>query len=142
MFYYNDFMSLWERLRAWWNGSDPTSERREFALDSHLLNTLDALSRQTGISEEALANDLLATGLQALSRRDELWQCWQMLTPREQQVVALACLGLTNRQIASRMGISPDTVKTHLRAATAKFGVHTKAELNLLLSEWDFSAWV
>jgi|UniRef100_A0A7C4KJX3 DNA-binding CsgD family transcriptional regulator len=141
MFYYNGFMGLWERLCAWWSRRGSASERRTFTLDSHLLTTLDALAHQTGISEETLANDLLATGLQALSQRDELWQCWQTLTPREQQAVALTCLGFTNRQIALRMGISPDTVKTHLRAATAKFGVHTKAELHLLLNEWDFSAW-
>ena len=48
---------------------------------------------------------------------------------------------LTNRQIAARLMISPETVKTHLRNAQYKFDVHSKAELRALLSDWDFSAW-
>ncbi|MGB9799747.1 MAG: response regulator transcription factor [Thermanaerothrix sp.] len=135
-------MTLWQRLVTWLQRRPGTPTRREFALDSHLFATLQTLARQTGQPEDALANDLLATGLRALSQRDHLWQCWQSLTPREQQATALACLGFTNRQIAARMGISPETVKSHLRAATTKFGVHTKAELRLLLENWDFSAWL
>jgi DNA-binding CsgD family transcriptional regulator len=115
---------------------------RVFTLDAQMLATLASLAHQTGRPEDALANDLLTAGLQALSQYDALWQCWQSLTPREQQATALTCLGFTNRQIAARMGISPETVKSHLRAATAKFGVHSKAELRLLLSGWDFSAWL
>ncbi|MEM3485058.1 MAG: LuxR C-terminal-related transcriptional regulator [Candidatus Methanomethyliaceae archaeon] len=135
-------LRLWSHLRAWWARRRAGSAPRTFALDAHLLTTLQSLARQTGRPEDALANDLLATGLHALAQRDHLWQCWQSLTPREQQATALACLGFTNRQIAARMGITPDTVKSHLRAATTKFGVHTKAELRLLLADWDFSAWL
>lgn len=135
-------LRLWSHLRAWWAQRRANTERRSFALDAYLLDTLQTLARQTGQPEDALTNDLLATGLQALSQRDYLWQCWHTLTPREQQAVALACLGSTNRQIAARMGIAPETVKSHLRAATTKFGVHSKAELRLLLEGWDFSAWL
>ena len=63
------------------------------------------------------------------------------LTPREQDVAALACLGYTNRQIAARLGISPDTVKTHVRNLLHKFELHSKDELRSLLQDWDFSAW-
>lgn len=38
----------------------------------------------------------------------------QPLTPREQDVIALLAEGLSNKQIGSRLGISPDTAKFHV----------------------------
>jgi len=59
------------------------------------------------------------------------------LTPRERQVITLAARGQTNRQIAETLVIAPETVKSHLRNALAKLGLHTKAELRLLLSRLE-----
>jgi DNA-binding CsgD family transcriptional regulator len=38
----------------------------------------------------------------------------QPLTPREHDVIALLAEGLSNREIGSRLGISPDTAKFHV----------------------------
>jgi DNA-binding NarL/FixJ family response regulator len=38
----------------------------------------------------------------------------EALTPREQQVIALLAEGLSNKEIASRLGIAPDTAKFHV----------------------------
>jgi DNA-binding CsgD family transcriptional regulator len=67
---------------------------------------------------------------------------WRGLTPRQQQVAALACLNFTNRQIAARLGISPQTVKAHLRNLLDRFELHSKAELRQALEDWDFSEWI
>jgi two-component system nitrate/nitrite response regulator NarP len=64
-----------------------------------------------------------------------------MLSPREQQVVALTCLNLTNRQIAAKLVITPETAKTHVRNILRKFNLHSKVELREALSDWDFSDW-
>jgi len=40
---------------------------------------------------------------------------WDTLSRREQDVTAWACLGYTNRQIAARLGLSTDTVKSYLQ---------------------------
>ena len=66
---------------------------------------------------------------------------WRMLSPREQQVAALICLNYTGRQIAARLKISPETVKTHTRNLLNKFGLRTRTELRQVLADWDFSAW-
>lgn len=39
---------------------------------------------------------------------------WEKLSYREQQVAALAAQNFTNRMIAGRLGISPETTKTHM----------------------------
>lgn len=51
------------------------------------------------------------------------------LTAREVQVVRLVAQGLTNEQIADRLYLSPDTIKTHLRRVFRRLDVNNRAEL-------------
>jgi predicted ATPase/class 3 adenylate cyclase/DNA-binding CsgD family transcriptional regulator len=57
---------------------------------------------------------------------------WDSLTGTELQVVALVVEGMTNPQVAERMFISRDTVKTHLAHIYAKVGVSSRAQLATL----------
>lgn len=49
------------------------------------------------------------------------------LTQRELEAVRLLALGLTSKEIATRMGISPNTVKAFLRLVMIKTGVSTRS---------------
>jgi DNA-binding CsgD family transcriptional regulator len=49
------------------------------------------------------------------------------LTPREQETVKLLFEGLTSKEIADRMAISPNTVKAFLRLVMVKMGVSTRS---------------
>ncbi len=49
------------------------------------------------------------------------------LTDREREVFDLLAQGLTNKQIAEHLVISPNTVKRHLKAIFAKLEVNTRA---------------
>ena len=49
------------------------------------------------------------------------------LTPREQETIHLLLQGLTSKEIAQRMGISPNTVKAFLRLVMVKMGVSTRS---------------
>jgi DNA-binding CsgD family transcriptional regulator len=51
-----------------------------------------------------------------------------ILTPREWQVLELIRQGLTNEQIAERLGISADTAKFHVSEILGKLGVTTRRE--------------
>ena len=46
---------------------------------------------------------------------------------RQFEVVRWAAEGDSNEQIAARMGVSVDTVKTHLRKAYGRLGVNSRA---------------
>lgn len=48
------------------------------------------------------------------------------LTLRQAQVVQLVRGGLTNRQIAHALGVSSETVKSHLQEAMRRLGVHSR----------------
>lgn len=49
------------------------------------------------------------------------------LTPRELEVLRLVAKGRTNKEIASAMFVSEETVKTHIKALFQKLGVHDRA---------------
>jgi DNA-binding CsgD family transcriptional regulator len=51
---------------------------------------------------------------------------------------AMTSLGYTNRQIAVRLKVSPDTVNGYVRQVLVKFNLHSKNELRTLLGIWDF----
>ena len=50
------------------------------------------------------------------------------LSPRQRDVIELVAEGLTSTQIAERLEVSPETVRTHLRNARLKLGASTKAQ--------------
>jgi len=54
-----------------------------------------------------------------------------LLTPREEQVVALVADGLTNRGVASELGLSEHTIKKYLLRIFDKVGISSRVELVL-----------
>jgi DNA-binding NarL/FixJ family response regulator len=54
---------------------------------------------------------------------------WAALTGRQREIVHWAAKGLSNKQIARRMEISPETVKTHLHHIYERVGVHGRMAL-------------
>ncbi|TMA60182.1 MAG: response regulator transcription factor [Deltaproteobacteria bacterium] len=53
------------------------------------------------------------------------------LTPREHEIVRHVALGLRNAEVASRLAISEDTVKTHLNNVFQKLGLRDRVQLTL-----------
>ena len=51
-----------------------------------------------------------------------------VLTQREREILALLADGFGNKQIAARLGISTNTVKTHLELLFDKLDVSTRTE--------------
>jgi DNA-binding CsgD family transcriptional regulator len=84
----------------------------------------------TNMGMEAFAErtrtELVATGERARKRtvetRDDL-------TAQERQIAGLARDGLSSREIAARLFLSPRTVEWHLRKVFNKLGIHSRGEL-------------
>ena len=51
------------------------------------------------------------------------------LTPQEQALTTLICRGLSTRELADRLRITPNTVQEHLKAIFDKTGVRSRREL-------------
>lgn len=59
----------------------------------------------------------------------ELRKCYESLTPRERQVMALVVSGLLNKQVGSELGISEITVKAHRGQVMQKMKAGSLADL-------------
>jgi DNA-binding CsgD family transcriptional regulator/response regulator RpfG family c-di-GMP phosphodiesterase len=58
------------------------------------------------------------------------------LTVREREVLRQLCLGLSNKQIAKALDISPKTVGTHVERLYAKMAVTTRAAATMKALQW------
>jgi DNA-binding CsgD family transcriptional regulator len=81
---------------------------------------------------ERAARELRATGATARKRRVE---AGGNLTPQEAQVAHLAREGLTNREIAGRLFLSPRTAEYHLRKVFTKLQIKSRSELAVALPD-------
>lgn len=61
-----------------------------------------------------------------------------VLSPREQQLIALAGQGMTDTAIANRLGISEATVNTYWGRIRVKLGPHNRTELVALALKEEF----
>jgi DNA-binding NarL/FixJ family response regulator len=59
---------------------------------------------------------------------DEAEEAVEPLTPRELDVLELLAQGLSNKSIASRLGISDQTVKFHVAAICGKLGAVNRTD--------------
>lgn len=71
------------------------------------------------------------------SMRQEVEHCLSTLSPREREVATLIARGLTSREIATLLTISPRTVDARRAQALAKTNCSTSAELAALFSRFS-----
>jgi len=102
--------------------------RRKSQARTQLRAAVDGMDRIGAApwAEQARA-ELAATGATA-PRRD--WASSPRLTPQELQVARLAAQGLSNRDIAAHLFLSPRTVGYHLYKAFPKLGISSRSQLD------------
>jgi DNA-binding NarL/FixJ family response regulator len=83
-----------------------------------------------GITRRVIA-ELVATPAPGRPRPERLRE----LTAREREVMALVACGLSNREIAERLVVSPATAKTHVSRALVKLDARDRAQLVVLAYE-------
>jgi DNA-binding CsgD family transcriptional regulator len=101
--------------------------REPRAARAHLRAAVE-LFRQVGVAPwwERAESELCATG-ERPRRRDP--STLDDLTPQELMIAGLVATGLTNREIAGRLYLSPRTIDYHLHKVFVKLDVASRAEL-------------
>jgi len=102
-------------------------ERQRREARQHLRRAAD-LFRQVGTPpwEERAEAELRATGEKARKRDPSTLD---QLTPQELQIAGLVASGMTNRQIAEQLYLSPRTIDYHLRKVFSKLGLASRTQL-------------
>jgi DNA-binding CsgD family transcriptional regulator len=90
---------------------------RAFSVDSHAKGPFHP--------SMALLLERDPCGLMALSKVSEQFH----LTPREREALEHLVQGLSSKEIANRMNLSPNTVKTFLRLIMVKMGVSSRTAI-------------
>ena len=135
-------MSLFRRLMQQLLGKKDRPEgSRVFLQDEGLIAVIKDVAKQQQRAEEEIIADFTTVGLNQFLAQNEMEQRWSSLSRREQQVIALVCLGHRNHEIAKILTIAPETVKTHLQSIFDKFDLRSSKELRLALKDWDFRDW-
>jgi len=132
-------MTLWQYLQE--SLVQAGGEMARHAGDE-LLRSVETLSAREGYPPDEMILVLLEQAVNDRSRLDHAHRSWESLSMRERQVTALVCEGLTGRQIAARLVLSPETIKTHMRHILRKFNISSRRELRRLLADWDLGPWL
>jgi DNA-binding CsgD family transcriptional regulator len=87
---------------------------------------LEALGVAAATAEAGLADHILrlVCGSEADTVKDE---AEPLLSPRQQEIAELIACGLSNREIADRLGLSRGTVGSHVQQVLRKLGVARRA---------------
>lgn len=112
-----------------------------FEADAALVMDLKIAARTRRQAPEALLAELVAQGLNQQAVREAMEENLRSLTYREREVLRLIVEGLSNRQIAARLFIGHETVKTHVKSILKKLHVRSKANLRLVLLDIGLRVW-
>ena len=135
-------MSLLDLLRQFLRQKKiGVKQTRMYLQDEELISTIKDVAEQQKRPEEEIMAEFAKAGLNQFLTQNEMENRWESLSHREQQVVALICLGHRNYEIARILVIAPETVKTHLQRIFDKFQLRSSKELRLALKDWNFRDW-
>jgi DNA-binding NarL/FixJ family response regulator len=103
-----------------------------------LVNRTDPAAQENPASKTRPRNALSGGRRSTDGDLIDLYDRWLSLSPREQHVTYLTCMGYKNDQIAFQMGLTVGTVKSYLQHVFLKIDVRSKTELRLKFFNFDF----
>lgn len=136
-------MTIWQFFKRWQAGSQQKKKKKKYYYipGNRFHLGLTKAAAQEKRKQKERTSDSQPDNLPNDLNSDERYHLWIRLSPREQDVTALTCLKYTNAQIAARLGLSIETVRTYLDKALNKLGLQNKADLRVFFAGWDFSEW-
>jgi two-component system, NarL family, nitrate/nitrite response regulator NarL len=100
---------------------------------SGYLHKTRGVSALTGAIERVLRGEVVVDVPKATKKRqpaqlEDAHRLAGYLTPRERECLGLLVEGLDTASMATKLGVSPATVRTHVQSLLIKLGVHSRLE--------------
>ncbi|TML59609.1 MAG: hypothetical protein E6G18_07950 [Actinobacteria bacterium] len=121
-------------------GAELTATDRDAAID--VLGRTLALYTELGATWDArrVRSRLRGLGVRRrLVTAEPETSGWAAMTTSELTVAQLVAEGLTNREVAERLFVSPHTVNSHLRHVFSKLGINSRVELARLARDYEMA---
>jgi DNA-binding NarL/FixJ family response regulator len=131
-------MFIWKLFKRWRSGRQKKKKYQNVLGESLRFKFVNPAAQEKR-RQKKRALDALVISRHYNPEEDQRYHIWVMLSRREQHVTALTCLGYTNPQIATRLGLSIETVRSYLDNVFHKSRVRSKADLRVFFAPWDFS---
>ena len=100
------------------------------AAEADLIRAVRAVSEGKSFFSPVISKMLLEDYVRQV-REKEVEDSYDLLTPREREILQLLAEGKTNKEVASVLGLSPHTIETHRGNILEKLHLHSAAELIL-----------
>jgi DNA-binding NarL/FixJ family response regulator len=107
---------------------------REGDLDGVVLASASGAEPVAAVAQVVAGHSVFPAGWMRSARRVAAGSPLSQLSPRQREVLALLALGMDNDQIATRLYISRNTVKFHVRTIYERLGVHNRVEAARVLA--------
>ena len=101
---------------------------REGEVDGIVLTRCPGAELASAITQVAAGHAVFPAGWLRQVRESAESSPLAQLSPRQREVLELVALGMDNDQIATRLYISRNTVKFHVRTIYRRLGVHNRVE--------------
>jgi len=113
----------------------------DFAVRAFELSALDYLMKP--VTAERLAKTLERIGrkqsgseAEAVGPQAANYKHKELLTGQELKILQLVAGGLSNKEIADRLYISGETVKSHIKSVYRKLGIHSRLQALRRAEQW------
>lgn len=104
-----------------------------------MVHAIRTVARGDSLLFPTAIRDLALSRAPARERNRELRTRIDRLTAREQEVLRLITVGLSNAEIAERTALGPETVKTHVARVLGKLGVRDRTQAVIAAYESGFA---
>jgi DNA-binding NarL/FixJ family response regulator len=102
------------------------------------IGTIRSVAGGARVLPPRMTNSLFSQIAQAaVRRRGEAALEDVRMTNREREVIALIAEGMSNKEIAARLNIATDTVKSHVRNVMDKLALHTRLQIAAYAHQQD-----
>jgi two-component system response regulator NreC len=97
---------------------------------SDLVHAIEAVTQGKSFFSPKISRILVDDYVRELEKKGSA-DSYELLTTREREILQLVAEGRTNKEVATKLNISPYTAETHRRRILQKLNLHSSAELVL-----------